>query len=185
MPLLFSCGALQQEDVQLSTFGRLQVNIPAHVASFWQSFAHSRAEDPDPHFLEAFHFDDNEQSANELAQLVLDGKKQATAALVWSFEAASAPLPKTGDLSVVTNWAGAPLCVIQTLGVDVVAFSEVSEEFAATEGEGDGSLLYWRQAHWAYFERQCRRIGRTPDPGMDVVCERFGVVFRGGRKTAA
>ena len=56
---------------------------------------------------------------------------------------------------------------------------EVPEEFAATEGEGDGSLRYWREAHWEYFGRECERIGRARDLKMPVVCERFEVVFRG------
>ena len=161
------------------------MEVPAHIDPFWQSFVQSCAEDPTPRFFEAFHFDDNEQSANELAQLVLAGKKRATAGLVWSFEAASIPLPKVGDLSVVTNWAKTPLCIIETQRVDVVAFDEVSEEFAATEGEGDGSLQYWQKAHRAYFGRECHRIGRTPDPKMPIVCERFEVVFPGQHEIAA
>jgi uncharacterized protein YhfF len=155
------------------------MNIPAHIAGFWQSFVQSQVEDPTPRFFEVFHFDDNERSADALGQLVLAGRKRASAGLLWSFEAASVPLPKPGDLSVVTNWAKAPLCIIETRQVDVVAFDEVSEEFAATEGEGDGSLQYWQQAHWAYFGRECQRIGRTPEPKMPVVCERFEVIFRG------
>ena len=155
------------------------MNIPTHIAPFWKSFVQVQAEDPTPRFFEAFHFDDNEPSANELAQLVLAGTKRATAGLVWSFEAASVPLPKAGDLSVVTNWAKTPLCVIETKRVEVVAFDQVSAEFAATEGEGDGSLQYWQDAHWAYFGRECQRIGRFRDPKMPVVCERFEVIFQG------
>lgn len=155
------------------------MHIPAHVAPFWQSFVRARAVDPTPRFFEAFHFDDNERSANELARLVLAGTKRASAGLVWSFESASVPLPRVGDLSVVTDWAKAPLCVIETQRVDIVPYDEVSAEFAATEGEGDGSLRYWREAHWAYFGRECERIGRVPGPKMPVACERFEVVFRG------
>jgi len=154
------------------------LDIPAHIAPFWRSFVQSRAEDPTPRFFEAFHFDDNKQSANKLAELVLAGTKRATASLVWTFEEASAPVPGVGALSVVTNWTRTPLCVIETRRVDVVAFDAVSEEFAATEGEGDVSLRYWREAHWDYFGRMCQRIGRKPDPKMPVVCERFEVVFR-------
>ncbi|MEO8344621.1 MAG: ASCH domain-containing protein [Betaproteobacteria bacterium] len=155
------------------------MKVPADVETFWNDFAVSQLDDPTSRFYEAFHFDDNEPSANELGQLVLAGKKRATAGLVWSFENASAPLPKVGDLSVVTNWSKEPLCVIETQRVDIVPFNEVSAEFAATEGEGDGSLAYWRLAHTAYFERECQRIGRVFDPKMPVVCERFAVVYRG------
>ena len=154
------------------------MTIPAPIAPFWQLFVRSQQEDPTPRFMEAFHFDDNEPSANELARLVLAGTKRATASLVWSYEKAPVPLPKAGDLSVVTDWAKTPLCVIQTQRVDLVPYDDVPEEFAATEGEGDGSLTYWRRAHWAYFGRECQRIGRIPEPGMPVVCERFEVIFR-------
>jgi len=130
-------------------------------------------------FYEAFHFDDNEPSANELAALVLAGTKRATASLLWTLKAADRRTPAAGDLSVMTNWSGAPLCVIETRHVAIVPYEEVTAEFAATEGEGDGSLRYWREAHWAFFGRECARIGRTPDPRMPVVCERFEVVYRG------
>jgi uncharacterized protein YhfF len=155
------------------------VDIPSHLLPYWQAFAATRPEDPTPRFYEAFHFDDNEPSANELAQLVLAGRKRASAGLVWSFQGAGMPLPRVGDLSVVTDWQDAPVCVIETRQVDIVPFDQVSAEFAATESEGDGSLAFWRRAHQAYFERECGRLGRTPVPDMPVVCERFEVVYPG------
>lgn len=154
------------------------MQIPAKHLPFWKRFAESRSEDPTPHFLEAFYFDDNEPSANELAGLVLAGRKRATAGLLWSYEIQNKRLAQQGDLSIVTDFAGNAMCVIETTRIDIVPFDEVSEEFAATEGEGDGSLLYWRRAHEVFFGRECKRIGREPDPHMLVVCERFEVVFR-------
>lgn len=156
------------------------MDIPPQLRSFWQHFAATRATDPTPRFLEAFHFDDNEPSANELAALVLAGKKRATAALLWCHEMESKPLPRAGDLSIVTNYACEPVCVIETMTIELVPFEEVSEEFAATEGEGDGSLRYWRAAHESFFARECKRIGRTPSARMPVVSEKFKVVFSRG-----
>lgn len=152
--------------------------VPPHIQPFWATFVATRQVDPTPRFFEAFHFDDHESSANELAALVLAGVKRATAGLVWSFEQAGVALPRVGDLSVVTNWAKQPQCVIETVRVDIVAFADVTAEFAATEGEGDGSLAYWQSAHQAYFGRECQRIGKLPDPRMPVVCERFEVVYQ-------
>ena len=86
------------------------------------------------------------------------------------------PIPKPGDLSVVTWWNGQPVCVIKTTRVEIRPYDEVDADFAASEGEGDGSLAYWREAHWRFFSRECERIGRTLDPKMPVVCERFEVV---------
>ena len=133
--------------------------------------------DPAARFCEAFRFYDEPHVSDALAELVRRGKKRATARLLWVYEVEQRPLPRHGDLSVVTRWSGEPVCVIETAQVDVHAFEDVSEAFAADEGEGDGSLGYWREAHWPYFSRECRRIARTPDPRMPVVCERFAVVY--------
>ena len=153
------------------------VDIPQDLRSFWDAFAATQAGDPTPRFLEAFHFDDNERSANELAALVLAGTKRATAGLLWSHETGNRPLPRPGDMSIVTKYSGEPVCVIETEKVEIVPFDEVTEAFAATEGEGDGSLKYWREAHEAFFGRECKRIGLAPKACMPVVCEQFKVVF--------
>lgn len=156
------------------------MQIPSRHHSFWMAFAQRQAADPTPRFLEAFHFDDNERAANALAGLVLDGQKRATAALLWCVEHDNKRLPKEGDLSIVTDFGGNALCVIETRQVDVVPFDEVTSEFAAVEGEGDRSLAYWRRVHEVYFDRECARIGRTPEANMPVICERFEVVYRPG-----
>ncbi len=89
-----------------------------------------------------------------------------------------------GALSIVTNWAQKPLCVIETKSVEVLPFREVSAQFAATEGEGDGSLSFWREAHRQYFTRECARLGREFTEDMPVVCEVFAVVYRAAESAA-
>ena len=160
------------------------MHIPVAIAEFWKRFdADAGGVDP-ARFYEAFHFGDNEELATSLADLVLEGTKRATAGSLWSFEHEGKALPQPGDLSVVTNWAGSPLCVIETLQVDVVPFNEVTAEFAAVEGEGDGSLEFWRQEHASAFSRACARLGRVFDEGMLVACERFRVVYPGSQRAA-
>jgi uncharacterized protein YhfF len=156
------------------------MQLPERYHEFWRAFSATREEDPTPRFLEAFYFDDNKPSADELAELLLSGRKRATAALLWSHDAEGKRVPQAGDLSIVTDFAGNAKCVIETQRVDIVPFSEVTEEFAETEGEGDGSLTYWRRVHEAFFGRECKRIDREPEPDMPVVCERFEVVFTQG-----
>lgn len=152
--------------------------LPPSVLPFWRSFEEATGGERLSRFYEAFHFADTEQAANHLAELVLRGTKRATAGLVWSFEAAGQPLLQPGNLSVVTKWAGEPLCIIETTAVEVVPFHEVTAAFASIEGEGDGSLKYWREGHWAYFGRECARIGKEPSLVMPVACEQFKVVYR-------
>jgi uncharacterized protein YhfF len=152
--------------------------LPTHLAAFWNDFAKSTGGVDEARFYEAFFFGDSESLANELAALVLRGIKRATAAAVWSFEAEGKRLPVPGDLSIVTSWSGEPLCIIETQAVDVFPFSEVGAEFAATEGEGDGSLSFWQAGHRQYFTRECARAGRQFAESMLVACERFSVVYR-------
>lgn len=148
------------------------------VAAFWAAFLAEVGDDRSDRFFETFHFDDNPADADALAALVLAGTKRATASLVWSFEARGVAAPAPGALSIVTWWDGRPACVIETLAIEVIAFEQVGTEFAAAEGEGDGSLAHWRRVHHDYFGRECARLGRQATPRMPVLCERFRVVYR-------
>jgi uncharacterized protein YhfF len=159
--------------------------IPSRIAEFWASYCAAVGGVDESRFYEAFSFGDSEELANRLAELVLAGTKRATAGTVWSFEAAGKRIPQPGDLSVVTDWGGRPLCVIETTRVDVMPFDEVSAEFAAVEGEGDGSLGYWRRGHTACFSRECARCGRTFSESMLISCERFEVVYPAPMQSAA
>ena len=150
------------------------------VQEMWAAFLIARPDLADPTVAySAWHFCSDKAAADELAQLVLSGQKRATAGAAWSYEAENEPLPQVGDFSVITDWDGAARCIIRTVFVEVVAFDQVTAEFAATEGEGDGSLEYWRREHWAYFTRDLASFGREPRLDMPVVCERFDVVFQG------
>jgi len=125
---------------------------------------------------EVWHFCDNEADANELAALVKSGTKRATASLLEAYQADGEVVPAVGDYSVITDWAGEAQCIIRTTKVDLVPYGKVSEAFAATEGEGDGSLAYWRKAHWPIFKREMEALGKEPNEEMLIVCEEFEVV---------
>ena len=89
----------------------------------------------------------------ELALLVRDGPKRATAGLAAEYEAEGESLPKIGDLSVILDGQGEPVCVIRTTQVEFRRFGDVDESFAWDEGEGDRTLAWWRRAHMWFFEQ--------------------------------
>ncbi len=155
------------------------MKVPASVCSFWADYQAAVGCQDSERFYEAFHFDDNEQDANHLAELVLGGGKRATASLLWWYESKRKALPEPGFLSVVTDWDGRPLCVIETKMVSIVPFDDVTEAFAIAEGEGDLTLRYWQDAHLSYFIKECEQIGKKPTLQMPVVCEEFVVVYQG------
>ena len=128
-----------------------------------------------------WHFGDSEPLARDLADLVLRGPKRATAGLLWDAELDPTMMPVQGGYSLVTDHAGAPLLVIRTTQVEIRPYDKVDADFAAAEGEGDGSLQYWREAHWAYFSRRCEALGRRPSDDMPVILERFALIYPPGR----
>ena len=153
------------------------MEVPPHIEPFWSAFLAETGRPRDVPLYDVFRFDDNPQDSDALLALVLDGRKRATASLEWHYDARGMRLPRAGDLSVVTDWNGTPRCVIETTAVAVQPFDEVDAAFAAAEGEGDLSLAYWRDVHWAFFGRLCAALGRERSLGMPVVCEHFRVVF--------
>jgi uncharacterized protein YhfF len=96
---------------------------------------------------DAFGFGDEPALAEELAALVLAGRKRATTSLSLEFAVLGERLPVAGDLSVVVHGNGLPAALIERTRVDHVPFEAVDETYAATEGEGDGSFPYWRDVH--------------------------------------
>jgi uncharacterized protein YhfF len=156
-------------------------SVPPAALPLWHAYlatlSPEAARVAEQRFYEAFHFDDNEPSCTELSALVLAGTKRATTGSLWVLEAAGKPVPRAGDLNIVTAWDRTPLCVIETIAVEVVAFDDVGAAFAAREGEGDRSLATWRRDHWDFLGRECSRIGRVPDLRMPCVCEDFQVVY--------
>lgn len=121
---------------------------------------------PDWSDLERFRFGDGPELADALLALVLLGTKTATC---WSF--ADGQQTAVGKRMVACDSRDRPRAVIETIRLDVCLFSEVTDAFAAKEGEDDRSLTSWRRAHQAYFERN-----GGFDPQMPLWCEEFKLI---------
>ncbi len=153
------------------------------VRKLWQEYlaANGKQEEEANKRYTSWHFCDNKKDAEELVELVLQGVKRATASLYACYEYEQEEPPKAGNYSVITDWDGIARCIIETTGVQLFPFNQVPPEFAATEGEGDGSLEYWRRVHWDCFTRDMAEMGGEPSEDMLVVCEEFQVVYRSDR----
>lgn len=119
----------------------------------------------------ALSFGDSPAMANELAELVLTGRKTATTS--WPCD----PSVQVGTLSIVLDGAGTPVAIIKTISVEQVAFLNVTPQFAAAEGEGDGTLRYWRDSHREFFTRVSRGARESFSDAEIVQCETFELVW--------
>lgn len=149
------------------------------VRTMWSEFVKSlnkKHEEMNDAFT-SWYFGADQKTADELAELVLNGTKRATASLYESYIFEKEPIPKVGDYSVITNWEGEGKCIIQTTAINICPFKDVTEAFARREGEGDKSLDYWRDVHRHFFSLECDDMSKTFDEDMLVICEEFEVVY--------
>jgi uncharacterized protein YhfF len=147
--------------------------------SFWKAFLESLSDKErfPEEMPEAWGFGDSPEMAEDLGRLVFARIKTATCSAVWEYEADNEPQPQVGDLGIVTDGQGDPLCIIETVEVTIRPYNQVDAQFAYDEGEGDRSLAYWRAAHLDFFSRSLARIGHEFSETMPLICERFRVVY--------
>ncbi|MEL6828169.1 MAG: ASCH domain-containing protein [Pseudomonadota bacterium] len=115
--------------------------------------------------LETFQFGDSPELADRLAALVVAGVKTGTCSA-----AVHGPDTEVGARQVCLNSAGTPVCEIETVSLQTLAFDAVTPEMAALEGEGDMSYRFWRDVHIEFYKRE-----GTWQPDMDVIFEVFRV----------
>ena len=118
--------------------------------------------------MESFSFGDSPEMANELLDLVIQGRKTATS---WAAVHGVLDGEKVGGRMIIKDGKGNPRVVIETTELTRRKFSEVDETFARDEGEGDLSLEYYKKAHEDFFKRE----GIFSEE-MEVYCQRFRVV---------
>ncbi len=156
------------------------------VATFWALASRQARLDSVPGYFgptplasvmpPAWSFGATSEQASEIAALVADGIKTATASAAEDYIAEGEGLPEPGVLGIVLDGDGHPRALVATTDVEVVAFDEVGEEHARAEGEGDRSLASWRAGHERFF-REHDPHGRGFRPDMPVVLERFRVLY--------
>ena len=146
------------------------------IKTFWQEFCEISKMNPETPY-QVWFFGNSSEMARELAKLVISGKKIATASLVAVNELKPEIAPIDSGYSVVTDFEGNPMCVIQTTEIRHLPFDEVDAKFAFDEGEGDQTLEYWREVHWRYFTKEVVELGIEFNEESLVCCERFKLLY--------
>ncbi|HFU3698162.1 ASCH domain-containing protein [Streptococcus suis] len=114
---------------------------------------------------------------DELADLVARGIKTATSSAYPLYELEGEEIPQTGGYDIILDSQGNSVCIIETTKVYIAPFSQVTEEHAFKEGEGNRSLSYWRQVHEELFTIWLEEAGLAFSEDMLVVCEEFELVY--------
>lgn len=114
---------------------------------------------------------------DELAELVISGKKSLTCSSLKEYELESESLPEAGEVSIVLGADDNPKCIIECTAVYTVMFKDADEEIAYKEGEGDRTLSYWRQAHINFFSWLYKEMGLEFNESEEIVVEEFKMIY--------
>jgi len=145
--------------------------------TMWDGFINENPKYENRPFPVVEYFCDSKKSADECGALIQKGIKTATCSAFLDYKIDGDPLPKVGHLSIVTDFEGKALCIIETFKVDLKKFKEVDAQFAKKEGEGDLSLTYWKRVHKAFFTRLFAQYGVVPNEDLLLVCEEFKRIY--------
>ena len=115
--------------------------------------------------------------ADFLADLVLRGEKTATASAYDPYALEAESLPQEGTFDIILDSQNQAVCIVEITKVSVQPFNQVSAQHAFKEGEGDKTLVYWRQVHEDCFAEWLREAGLTFTPESKVVLEEFRKVY--------
>ena len=141
---------------------------------YWEEFWQGK-EQPQAVTAEQFGY---EEIIDELAQLIIEGKKTATCSLYALYEIEGEPLPKVDEYTIILNRKRDPVAIIRTSEVQIIKMNEVPEELALAEGEGDLTYDYWRREHIKVFTSELKEHGMEFSEDALLVFERFELVDR-------
>jgi uncharacterized protein YhfF len=109
---------------------------------------------------------------DRLVELVLHGRKRATAALLSEWEAAGDPL-EVGTRWAIADSSNRRVGVVETTELRIGTFADVDWDWIVDAGEGQQSVEEWQEDYLAQYERT---TGARPALTTPVVYERFRLV---------
>ena len=128
-------------------------------------------------FQGAWGFGDSPELKDELLDLVLTGRKRATTSSVKELEMNGEVGPRVGEFNIILDGAERPRAVIRTVSVRRTRFCDIDEEHAFEEGEDDRTLESFRREHIKYYMRVGKAMGFEFSKDMEVILERFELVY--------
>jgi len=114
--------------------------------------------------------------ADEGAALILNGTKTATSSPLWDYP--DGRIPFVGALSVLLDGQQRAVAVVETVGVRLVRFCDVTDEMAKAYGEGQRTLEWWRRVIGDWYRTKATRDGQDFDENTEILWESISVARR-------
>ena len=108
-------------------------------------------------------------AAERAAQKILSGEKRAMIYPECGYRAALHAHPAIGDLNVVVDWNGNPVCVIETAQVRALAAGDITEEQFSMTAE-DANIGAWLDD---VIRREIEELGGSLHSQTGLIMEEF------------
>ena len=153
--------------------------IDKSVFEIWNNYIESNPQFKDDEIPESDFFHNNREDANRLAELTLNGKKQASSGLYSLYKQYDVDLPTVGAKQIITDFDGKAIAIIENSSVDTIPFHKISEDYAELDmGTDIEPLEKWKKAHWNFFQNFLEENdGEKLTEEMLIVCVRFETIW--------
>lgn len=178
--ILFSCKTETKTETnsQVEKIVETEDEIDKTVYEIWNNFTKSNPQFKKDELPDSDFFHNNENDANRLAELIVNGKKKASSGLYIWYKETNADLPKIGTKLIVTDFDGKAQAIIETKKVDTIPFNKISIDYAELDmGTDIEPLEKWKKAHWEFFANAIEQSGQIPTEEMLIVCEWFETIW--------
>ena len=162
------------------TMGALYEDEPCALEKFWHQACTATGIDRQARYSTRRFGDPKlagEDLVDGLVAAVKQGKKRGTAPCRLSLEKTGLDIPEPGEYWIVLNSRSEPSCMVEVTKVEHRRFDEVGDEWAAREGEADGSFEYWHWMHRWYYGKVYRHWGAEFSDDIPVVLISFNLVY--------
>lgn len=95
---------------------------------------------------------------SKLVDLVLHGRKRATAGLLSEYETENEPVEHVGELLAMLDDDGRHVGTLEVTRVEILRFIDVPDEFALMEAEGDLNAGDFRESHLAFWTSEGEQV---------------------------
>ena len=116
------------------------------------------------------------ESADEGAELILNGTKTLTSSQFWDYS--DGRIPFIGALSVLLDGLRRPRGILETTRVEIMPFATITEDMARAYGEGDRTVDWWHRVMGAFYRAEAARHGTILTDDTPHIWEWFVVVRR-------
>lgn len=146
------------------------------IQSYWKEFlAHTnRAENAKCAGVVCFGMD--EKTCVSAVERILRSEMRCRIYPADGYRKAMSGEAKPGDVNIVTDWKGVPCAVIETINVQTLTISALTDEICALEGM-QNDLEAWKEKQMPLIKTEIEELGGILDDDTLVTVEEFRKVY--------